>query len=191
MARWPVLSGLSRRGLAGLGAGILIIGAAIAVIVGAAGSPVPRLPADAGSNTPGSGEVSRWWSTSESEVGSTVEAGDADDATKVLAPDRGAYCQALADTMAAGNSIFPADIDVGSPAYLGAVTTFVREMQAMAPGEVSAQWRVLGDTILAVVESEGDATRLVLPDGVTAESVQAASDAVGANAQEACGLAIQ
>ena len=186
---------LSRRTIVVLAAVVLVIIAAVVVIVVAnSGSSGQNAAPGASSSTDATGgddAVVRWWSTAESEVGSSVEVDDAEDATTVLEPDRGAYCQALDDTMAAGTGIFPTNVDVTSTAYTGAVTTFVREMQAMAPEEVAADWQVLGDMILALVESGGDAAALVLPDGATAESVQSASDAIGAHAEESCGLSIQ
>jgi len=187
---------LGRRTLLVLVAAIAVIIAAVVVIVVAnSNSSNPggpnAAPGASTSSDSADDEVVRWWSTTDSDVGSAVEAGDAEDATTVLNPDRGAYCQALDDTLAAGNGIFPTDIDVASPAYTDAVTTFVREMQAMAPEDVSTDWVVLGDMILALVESKGDAASLVLPDGATAETIEAASAQISAHAEESCGLSIQ
>jgi hypothetical protein len=135
--------------------------------------------------------VERWWSTADDAVGSVIEDGDPELAASRLSPDLTDYCQALDDTLAAGNSIFPADIDVTTPAYRVATLAFVNELTAMAPTGITADWVVLGSVITALVEADGDAAQLKLPDGVDSAAVEAAGGAIDAHAQSECGLSIQ
>ena len=132
----------------------------------------------------------RWWSTADSPTGSAIGEADAADATSSLRPDTAAYCQALDDTVAAGNGLFPAGTEAQSPSYRLAATTFVREMQAMAPDEVRPSWNTLGSVMLALVDAGGDAAALKLPSGVTAQDIDAADTAITAHALSACGITL-
>ena len=157
-----------------------------------AGAALLTACTDAGpaSVDPASPSVTRWWSTPESTVGSAIGAADAADATSRLTPDTASYCQALDDTEAAGNGLFPEGTQAESPTYRLAATTFVREIQAMAPDEVRSSWQTLGGVILALVDASGDAAALKLPDGVTAADIDAANTAITAHALSACGLTL-
>jgi hypothetical protein len=141
---------------------------------------------DSGGAVVDGGTASRWWSTPRDAAGSTVDPDDA--AGTSLKPDRAAYCQALQDTADAGQGLFPDDVDASSPGYITTATAFVREMQAMAPEEVQDAWQTLGSVVIALVSAGGDVGALSLPEGISADDVTVASEAIAAHAHDECGV---
>jgi hypothetical protein len=168
----------------------LTVALAVAVGLGLSGCTVPASSAPPSTSAaPTASAPTRWWSTPLDPIGSAIPVDDPAASAKRLSPDRAAYCQALADTLAAGNGLFPKGVDVTSDGYRVSSLAFVYELQALAPAEVAASWKDFGLLFVALLDTGGDATKLVLPEGVTADRVQAASSAIEQDARTACGLA--
>lgn len=182
---------LSRRTLLVLALAVAVIVAAIVVIVVMArASSSPNASTVSSAVQEDNGDVVRWWSTPDEEVGSIIDGSEGDSSVD-LEPNLGAYCQALDDTVSAGNGLFPEGVDPASDEYAESVTAFVREMQAMAPDEMQDAWQDLGGVMLAIVAARGDASKLDLPAEATEASIASASDTISAHAQSDCGLSIE
>jgi hypothetical protein len=153
-------------------------------------APAPGGSLPSTSPAPGS-TVERWWSTTDDRVGSVIENSEPELAASRLSPDVGGYCQALDDTAAAGNGIFPSDVDVASAGYRVATLAFVNEITAMAPDELAQPWGVLGGVITALVEANSDAAELELPAGADAAEIETAGAAISAHASSECGLTVE
>jgi hypothetical protein len=164
---------------------------ALAAALALSGCSVPASSAP-GTATPPTGSTAaaptRWWSTPLDAVGSAIPVDDPAASAKRLKPDRADYCQALADTLAAGNGIFPDDVDVASDTYRVSALAFVYELQALAPAEVAPAWHDFGSLFVALVDAGGDAAKLTLPQGLSADQVTAASNTIEQDARTQCGL---
>lgn len=147
----------------------------------AAGQPAAVPPYPTGG---GAAVATRWWSNSAAPAGSTIAPGQPDGAAARLHPSRPQYCAMLKQTLAAGRSILPG-VAADDPARTAAAVAFVTELQHVAPAEVASSWQVLGNTIIAVVRSGGDPSRIT---GVDAAATRAAVAAVSADATSRCGV---
>jgi len=88
----------------------------------------------------------------------------------------------LRQTVKAGHSILPG-VSANSPALLTSTEAFLADLQGVAPAEVSAQWKVLSASVLALVKSGGKSTA-----GVDAAQVSLAAATVATDAKSRCGV---
>ena len=98
--------------------------------------------------------ATRWWGDGAQGVGSTIDPKDPTAAAKNLHPSRQTYCEILKQTVSAGHSILPG-ASANSPALLASTEAFVAELQGVAPAAVSQAWKLLGATVLSLVETGG------------------------------------
>ena len=124
----------------------------------AAGLSLTACSGGHGGSTPNPSDTAvaatRWWGDGAQAVGSTIDPKNPTAAAKNLHPSRQTYCQILKQTVSAGRSILPG-ATAGSPALLASTEAFVAELQGVAPAQVSEAWKLLGATVLSLVESGG------------------------------------
>lgn len=94
------------------------------------------------------------------------------------------YCGILRDTLRAGNSILPG-AGANAPERLTATKRFVASVTSAAPGQVRAQWQVLGPALTQLVESGGKPAAI---SGVNTRLVSQAATAIAADAKTRCRL---
>jgi hypothetical protein len=128
--------------------------------------------------------ATRWWSNSMVKLGSVIDPAHPRAGAAHLHSSRAEYCTMLSQTLHNSGSVLPG-ISATDPALLTSTTAFVAEIQAVAPGEVSAAWKLLGDALVALVKTGGNPT---LASGVTGPQVNAASATITADARSGCGL---
>lgn len=104
--------------------------------------------------TPQSTVATRWWSNSAATDGSTINPADPTAAAAHLKPNRDQYCAMLKQTVSAGKSILPG-ASASDPRLIASTEAFVAELQAVAPSQVAAQWKTLGDVLVEFVKSGG------------------------------------
>lgn len=126
----------------------------------------------------------RWWSNSATSAGSRVDTSKPDAVAAKLHPSRTDYCGMLRQTVAAGKAVFGgASAD---PAWVHTLTAFVQELQRVAPQQVSADWQLLGDSMLTLVRNAGK-TPAPHPAAAPAAIEQAAAH-VAADAKTTCNV---
>lgn len=135
-------------------------------------------------STPSTFVPTRWWANTVVTAGSTIDPKHPDAAAASLTPSKDDYCHMLDDTLAAGKSILPG-IGATDPALLTSTEAFVAELTKAAPTEVSASWKLLGPTVVALVKSGGSQTAL---PSVDAAAVQQAATQIAAHARAVCGV---
>lgn len=126
----------------------------------------------------------RWWSNSAVQAGSTIDATRPDVAAARLQPSRTDYCHMLTQTLASGKSPL-AGVGAADPRLRSAMTAFISELQKVAPASVSADWRVVGGAVLALVNAGGKAPKGSSLDGT---AVEKAAAAIAADAGHSCGV---
>jgi hypothetical protein len=136
------------------------------------------------SSPPSSPVATRWWSNSAVTSGSTISPAQPGAEAARLHVSPGDYCGMLKQTVAAGKSILPG-ITATDPALLTSTKAFVAEIEKVAPAGVTAQWQVLGPTVLALVKSGGDTA--ALPTG-NLGAVTTAALAIAADSKKNCGV---
>lgn len=126
--------------------------------------------------------ATRWWSNSAGTTGTEIDANRPQALAGKLRPSASDYCSMLKQTVAAGKSILPG-VTAQDPALLASTKAFVAEIQAVAPAAVAASWKVLGDVVVAFVESGGDPTKV---KGTDTKAVQSAVGTIAADAKGTC-----
>ena len=126
--------------------------------------------------------VTRWWNDGGHSAGSRIDPANPTASAKSLHPSRQVYCDMLRQTVKAGHSILPG-VSANSPALLTSTEAFLADLQGVAPAEVSAQWKVLSASVLALVKSGGKSTA-----GVDAAQVSTAAATVATDAKSRCGV---
>ena len=164
-----------------LGAGVAGI---LAISVVSCSPHVVHHPATRGESGSSNLVPTRWWSNSAVSTGSTIDQSHPDSAAAKLHPSRHDYCRMLEQTLAAGKTIL-SGASASDPALIDSMTAFISELQRVAPAEVTAAWRVLGKTVLALVESGGVAPKASGGDGA---AIQSAAAAVAADAKMNCNV---
>jgi hypothetical protein len=133
-----------------LGAGVVALAAASAVIAGCSSS-APSTGAQPHSTS--AATTTHWWTSTD-------------------------YCSILRQTVRAGHSVL-AGTAATDPKLLATTKTFVSDVTASAPSEVRAQWQVLGPALTQLVESGGKLATIsgVNTREVSAAATAIASDA--------------
>jgi hypothetical protein len=149
-----------------------------------AGSPSTHTTSSSTGST-AAASVTRWWSDSAAPKNSTIHASDPSAAAAKLRPNRVGYCSLLSQTQQGIASIAH---DYSGQRLEVAVTAFLDELEALAPGTLGQEWRTVGSSILGVVNSQGQGGKSLLPAGVTKAEVDAASKAISADASSFCHL---
>jgi hypothetical protein len=126
----------------------------------------------------------RWWSNSQVQAGSTIDASKPDAAVAKLQPSRTDYCHMLTQTVASGKSPL-AGVAATDPKLRSSMTAFIGELQKVAPAAVSSDWKVVGTAVLALVNAGGKAPKASAVDGA---ALQKASAAIAADASSSCGV---
>ena len=142
-------------------------------------SPTSGAPAPTGTNTsptPQSTIATRWWSNSAAKDGSTIDPSDPTAAAAHLKPNRDQYCSMLKQTVGAGKSILPG-ATATDPRLLASTEAFVAELQAVAPAQVSSQWKTLGDVLIQFVKTGGKSAGSVSTSALTAAATTISTDA--------------
>jgi hypothetical protein len=148
-----------RRPVAALAvAGCLATGCSSSSGGGEAPSATPDL-ATASTAAPGTTAVSTWWTATD-------------------------YCGMLRQTLAAGHAVLPS-VDASDPSYAAVTTKFVTDLQHVAPHEIAGAWQLLGNLIITLVRSDGDATSV---KGIQPDRIKSAVASVSADAKTRCGL---
>jgi hypothetical protein len=138
------------------------------------GAPVPTATNTA--PTPQSTIATRWWSNSAATDGSTIDPSDPTAAAARLKPNRDQYCTMLKQTVGAGKSIL-SGATATDPRLLASTEAFVAELQAVAPSEVSSQWKTLGDVLIQFVKTGGKSAGNVSTSALTAAAATISTDA--------------
>lgn len=179
-----------RRTALGLATALAVGAVGLTGCSGSAGPSTPHTTGGSGaaaspSPSPSSTfRATRWWSNAAGTAGTAIDSASPAAGAAELSPDKNAYCGMLEQTLAAGKSIMPG-ISATDPALLTSTLAFVAELQAVAPTEVHAAWKTLGDALVVLVKSGGDSTKLPQTD---ASAVSKAADAIAAHSKKACGL---
>jgi hypothetical protein len=161
---------------------LLTAGSAVVAGCSGGGSPAPHV-----SGSPSSTYVAtRWWSNTADSAGSTIDPNNPGAAAGQLQPSRTTYCSMLKQTVAAQKSILPG-VTAGDPALLASTRAFVAEIEAVAPSQVSSQWRVLGEALTKLVASGGNPAKVT---GLDTKAITAAADAVSADAKAQCQISL-
>jgi hypothetical protein len=150
-------------------------------------SPTSGAPVATGTNsapTPQSTIATRWWSNGAASDGSTIDPSDPTAAAGKLKPNRDQYCTMLKETVAAGRSILPG-ATANDPRLLASTEAFVAELQAVAPTQVSAQWKTLGGVLVQFVKTGGKST-----GDIATTKLTAAATVISTDAKSRCGVDI-
>jgi hypothetical protein len=131
--------------------------------------------------------AARWWSDSAAAKDSTIRATDPSFAAAKLRPDRATYCSLLSQTQ---QSIAMIARTYSGQRLQVAVTAFLDELEAVAPGALAQEWRTVGSSMLAVIDSQGRSGKALLPAGMTKNDVNAASKRISADASSECNLTL-
>ena len=137
-------------------------------------------PASTVSATP----ATRWWSDGAEAAGTTIDPNNPSAAAKNLHPSRPAYCSMLKQTLTAGHSLF-AGVTGSSPALVASTEAFIAELEGVAPAEVSSSWKVLGTSVLALVQSGGKTA-----SATSAAQIDSAVTTVANDAKTRCGVSL-
>lgn len=89
----------------------------------------------------------------------------------------------LRQTVQAGKAIFGSSLTT-DPAWVGTLTAFLEELERVAPSEVSADWQLLGDAMIKLVQGGGKVP--VAGAASSAPSIEQAAGRVAADAKSAC-----
>ena len=148
-------------------------------------SPTSGAPtSSSGAPIPHSTIATRWWSNDAASDGSTIDPSDPTAAAGSLKPNRDEYCSMLKQTVDAGKSILPG-ATANDPRLLASTEAFVAELQAVAPPEVSKQWKTLGDVLVQFVQSGGTSS-----GSTSTATLTAAATAISNDAKTRCGVDI-
>lgn len=134
---------------------------------------------------PATSVATRFWSGGAGAAGSTID--PAHPAATPAHPSAGAYCQILTSSSAAGVNVLQG-VAANDPKLATTTRAWLADVQAAAPTPLSAQWKLLGQALLALVSSGASPGAAKLPSGVTAAQVTAASAAISADAKANCGI---
>jgi hypothetical protein len=129
--------------------------------------------------------ATRFWSGGAGAPGATID--PAQPAAPPAHASAGAYCQILSSTAAAGVDVLHG-VGANDPALATTTRAWLADVQAAAPTSLSAQWKLLGQAMLTLVESGSSPGTAKLPSGVAAAQVSAATAAISADAKANCGL---
>jgi hypothetical protein len=142
----PTRNRLRRTGL--LGAGVAM---AAMLTLGGCDSGGGKHSAASSSATP-TPAATRWWSNAAAQVGSTIDPARPSAAAASLTTSRSDYCAMLSQTKDKGKGLIPADA-TKDPRLVTQTEALVAEIQAVAPANVTAAWKVVAPVILQVARS--------------------------------------